>query len=210
MPEKNRKKTGDRPAPAAAIADSRVARNEGAAAPLEGERDRGRFRKGQSGNPRGRPPGAANRVTRVCADLLAEGAEELVGKVIEMAKSGDRLMLKLCIDRLYPARGARDRAVEFPVPAVLQAGDLATAAGAVIDQAAAGTITLSEAIEFMRLIEMRRKAIETAELAVRIEALETAAAVDPPARPMGLVEEVEQVSFDLARRVRRLSDGPVG
>jgi hypothetical protein len=63
----------------------------------------------------------------------------------------------------------------------------------------------AEAKEFMQLLEARRKSIETAELAVRIEALEGAAAE-------GAQQRSERMGFvggagsdpDLAARVRRL------
>ena len=63
--------------------------------------------------------------------------------------------------------------------------DLVAAAAAVVRHAAAGEITLSEAREFMTLLEGQRRVIETAELAVRVEALERSgvtSGVDPAER----------------------------
>jgi hypothetical protein len=55
------------------------------------------------------------------------------------------------------------------------AADLVTAAAAVIGRAAAGEMTLSEAREFMQLLEVDRRVSETSELAVRIQVLEAQA-----------------------------------
>ena len=133
---------------------------------------RGRFAAGSSGNPKGRPKGSRNRVTAACADLLGADAERIMARLIRSAKAGDKVALKLCVERLLPVRSARDRAVDFALPQVGRAGDLVQAAAAVIEHAASGEITLSEAREFMALLEGERKLIETADLAVRIEALE--------------------------------------
>ena len=61
--------------------------------------------------------------------------------------------LKLCVDRLLPIRAARDRAVELVVRAAEPAADLVAATAVVIERAAAGEITLSEAKEFMALFQ---------------------------------------------------------
>ena len=167
----------------------------------------GQWRKGQSGNPHGRPKGSRNKTTEFCASLLGDDADAIMQRLIKDAKKGEPVALRLAVERLLPARGARDRAVTMPAPAVLQAADLAAAAGEVIGQAAAGNLTLSEAREFMALIESRRKTIETAELSVRIEALESAGV--GPGRD-GAAAPEPAAGQDLARRVRRLIVGEEG
>jgi hypothetical protein len=131
----------------------------------------GKWAAGASGNPRGRPAGARNRTTKLCADLLSADADVIFAKVIKMAKKGDGVALKLCIERLLPVRAARDRIVELNLPAVRTAADLVSAAAVVIEGVAAGEMSLSEGKEFMALFEHQRRVIETSELAVRIEAL---------------------------------------
>src|SRR5262249_49446834 len=55
----------------------------------------------------GRPKGARNRTT-VAAEALLDGqAEALTRKAIERALGGDILALRICLDRILPAR--RDR-----------------------------------------------------------------------------------------------------
>lgn len=114
-------------------------------------------------------------------------------KVVGLAKKGDAVALKLCVERLLPARAARDRWVQLDVPSVRAAADLVAASAAVVERCASGEITLSEAKEFMSLIDAQRRAIETADLAVRIEALEGGPAAG------GRVVDPEQLA-----RVRRI------
>jgi hypothetical protein len=78
-----------------------------------------KFKKGQSGNPRGKPKGCRNATTILFDELLKDNARELIEKAIELAKSGDGPALRLCIDRLAPAR--KDRPVWFDLPEVKQA-----------------------------------------------------------------------------------------
>jgi hypothetical protein len=156
----------------------------------------GTFAPGASGNPGGRPRGSRNRISRECADLLAADAAPIFARLVRLAKKGDPIGLRLAVERLLPARGSRDRFVQFELGELRSAADLVAAAAAVIQHAAAGEITMSEAREFMGLIETQRKTIETADLAVRLEALEGGAG--PGVGP-------GEVDPDLGARVRRLS-----
>jgi Family of unknown function (DUF5681) len=130
----------------------------------------GRFHPGQSGNPRGRPRGSLNRATLLLRDLLADDGEEVVRRAIADAKKGKPIALRLVLERLVPP--ARSSAVVIDLPAVVKAGDVAEAVQVVIATAARGEITLAEAREWMALLDRHRAAIETQDLAVRLELLE--------------------------------------
>jgi hypothetical protein len=93
---------------------------------------------------------------------------------VKAAKAGDPVALKLCIDRLVPR--AVDRVVTFDLPAVRNAADVAAAVDSVIVAAAAGELSLEEAGCFIALLDAQRKALETQDLQIRIEVLESDAA----------------------------------
>lgn len=132
-------------------------------------RKSGRFVKGVSGNPRGRRKGTKNRVSREASDLLAGASREIVGKLIERAKEGHAVALKLCIERLIPRAG---HAVELDLPKVERAGDIAAAVASVIAACAGGELTIEEADRVMMMLDRHRSALATDELLIRVAALE--------------------------------------
>jgi hypothetical protein len=81
----------------------------------------GKFAKGQSGNPSGKPKGRRNATTILFDELLKDNAKELIEQAIKMAKGGDGPALRLCIERLAPAR--KDRPVWFELPEMKEASD---------------------------------------------------------------------------------------
>jgi hypothetical protein len=130
----------------------------------------GRFPPGTSGNPAGRPRGARNKRTAELAELLDAGGGEIVGKLIARAKAGRPWAMRLAIERLLPKL---ERRVEIDMPAeIKKAADVAEATATVIGCAARGEISLEEANAFLKLVEQQRRAIETNDLAVRLELLE--------------------------------------
>ena len=135
-----------------------------------GEQQGGRFGKGRSGNPRGRPLGSRNSATLAAEALLEGEAEKLTRKCIELALSGDTVALRLCLERIYPAR--KDRAVRFPLPPITSARDAADISAAVMAAVSNGDITLSEASEIGKLIDSYVKAYQTAELSDRVACVE--------------------------------------
>ena len=135
-----------------------------------GEQQGGRFEKGRSGNPRGRPLGSRNSATLAAEALLEGEAEKLTRKCIELALSGDTVALRLCLERIYPAR--KDRPVTFPLPPITSPRDAADIAAAIAQAVAAGHLTPSEAAEIGKVIEIYVKAYETAELNDRMTRVE--------------------------------------
>ena len=125
-------------------------------------KNRGKFRKGQSGNPAGRPKGSRNRATLAAEALLEGEADELMRLLIEMAKSGDAKALRICIDRILPPR--RSRPVIFYLPIIETVEDIVGAYQAVLSAAADGQLTPEEAQQFVRILEGMRDALETVQL----------------------------------------------
>lgn len=128
------------------------------------------FKKGQSGNPSGRPKGARNKTLLALEALLDGEAEELTRRAIGLAKEGDMAALKLCMERIYPPR--KDRPVSIDLPPIETANDITKGYSAVMDAVADGAITPSEANTLAGVLESKRRSIETAELADRITELE--------------------------------------
>lgn len=122
-----------------------------------------------AGNP-GRPKGARTRATMAAEALLDGEAEGLTRKAVEMALAGDNVALRLCLERLVPPR--RDRPIVFDLPVISSAADHPTALAAVLAAVAAGELTPSEAEAFANIMELHRRAIETAEHDARLAALE--------------------------------------
>jgi hypothetical protein len=128
------------------------------------------FRKGQSGNPSGKPRGTKNKLTRA-AELLLDGkAEVLTQKAMDLALAGDVTALRLCLERIIPPR--KSRKVAFDLPKIEKAEDLLPAFGALVAAMAAGEIAPDEAAVIGSVLEAKRKTIETVDLERRLAALE--------------------------------------
>ena len=69
--------------------------------------------------------------------------------------------------------GSRHRLASLSLPEVRAAADVREASTAVLAAASGGRISLREAREFMKLLDLHRRAIETDELSARVRALET-------------------------------------
>jgi len=141
------------------------------------ERVRGRpFPPGVSGNPAGRLPGTRNRATMAAEALLDGEAQALTRKAIELALAGDTTALRLCLERIMPAR--KSRTLKFEMPGMERAEDLPAAMGAILDQVAEGNLQLDEAAALIGMLEAKRRAIETTEIEARLKALEARSGAD--------------------------------
>src|ERR1700736_6073740 len=108
-----------------------------------GQNQAGRFQKGMSGNPSGKPKGARARVTQLAEKLLEDDRDDIVRAVIAAAKGGDPTAMRLCIERLVPVR--KGRPVTFDLPPVKTAADIAGAVGELGRAMGAGGVTTDEA-----------------------------------------------------------------
>jgi hypothetical protein len=137
-----------------------------------GPKQTGRFQKGQSGNPAGKPRGARHATTVLAEKLMHDDAKEVVKAVIGAAKSGDMPAARLILERIAPAR--KDRPINFDMPAIDTVSDLPKATNAIIEAVSKGEITPSEASELGKLVDAHVKAIEITDLNERIARLEEA------------------------------------
>ena len=134
----------------------------------------GRFQKGKSGNPAGRPPGSRNAATLAVEALLEGEAEKLSRKAVELALDGNTMALRLCLDRIAPPR--RGTAVSLDIGPARTLADLGEAQARVLSAMAAGDLTVEEAADAARVIEAVGSAYERRELETRLAALEEKAA----------------------------------
>lgn len=104
-------------------------------------------------------------------EALLEGeAEALTRKAVQMALNGDGPALRLCLDRIAPAR--KDLPVSFALPPIKTAADTVAASASLLGAVAAGDVTPDEAGRVMALLTSHRALVETGDLERRIEQLE--------------------------------------
>ena len=123
------------------------------------------------GNP-GRPKGSRHKSTLAIVSLLEGQADALTQKAIDLALEGDGTALRLCMERIAPAK--KDTPVAFDLPPMKSAQDASEAAQAVLQAVSEGELTPMEAASVMALVESYRKTLETTELEARLTALEDA------------------------------------
>jgi hypothetical protein len=116
----------------------------------------------------GRKPGSKNRTTLVAAALLEGEAEQLVRKAVELAKAGDRHMLKLLLGRILP----RERLIAIDLPSIVEASDAVDALGSIAQAVSEGKVTATEGAALASLMNSYARAVDTADLVARIDALE--------------------------------------
>jgi len=121
------------------------------------------------GNP-GKPKGARHKATLAVQSLLDGSTEALTQKAVDMALEGDTTALRLCLERICPAR--KDMPVIFDLPEMNNSGDVLKAASAVLASVANAELTPIEGASVMALVESYRRTLEVTEFEKRIETLE--------------------------------------
>ena len=125
------------------------------------------FKRGQSGNPKGRPKGIKDR-RLAFRNHLESHAEALIQKARDMALEGDVGALRLCIERVLPPVKARDDAIELGS----EAGTPAELGKEVLARMAAGELSPDQAGAALAAIAAHVRILEADELERRIAALE--------------------------------------
>jgi Family of unknown function (DUF5681) len=130
----------------------------------------GRFRKGQSGNPKGRPPGSRNAMSLLVEGLLEGEADAIMRAVIEQAKKGEPAAQRLCLERMLPVK--RERVVTIDLPPINCPADAKRAMAAIIGAVAQGDLSASEASQISEMINAYLKAWGATDLADRLDQVE--------------------------------------
>jgi hypothetical protein len=115
-------------------------------------------------------------------NLLADDAETIARKAIELTKDGDIAAIRMCMDRLAPAR--RDEPVVLDLPPLATAADTVAASATIVAAAAAGDLTPSEAADLAKVIDIYVRALETRSFDERLTRLEEGTSLAPSTTPV--------------------------
>jgi len=133
-----------------------------------GRKPDGTFAPGNSMG--GRTPGSRNKTTLAVEALLEGEHEALTRAAIDKALEGDTAVIRLCLDRIAPAR--KDSPVTFSLPVIRSIEDAVTASSALLAAVAAGEVTPDEGGRVMSLLTSHKQLVETCDLETRLAALE--------------------------------------
>ncbi len=125
------------------------------------------FKKGISGNPKGRPKGIIDKRQKLRI-ALEERAEELLEVMIQQALEGDAQIQKILLSRILPpAKG------EYaPAMLILKSGSFTEQSSSIFQSAANGDISLTTASELLSALNLAMKIKETEELEWRVSKIE--------------------------------------
>ena len=126
----------------------------------------GRWKAGESGNPKGRPPGAGE-VAKLRA-AIGEHVPEIIAQLVTAARGGDIQAARLILERVLPPV----KAIEQPQTIDLPEGTLTDQGRAVLRSVAAGELAPGQGAQLLAAIGTLGKIAELDELAARITALE--------------------------------------
>ena len=139
-------------------------------APAGGQQNSHRFRKGKSGNPRGRQRGSKNAITLAAQTLLDGQAEALTQKCVALALEGDVAALRLALERILPPR--RDRPVMLALPAMKKTSDAVSAMGRLLASVSDGSITPIEGQAVASLVGLFQNVLAAETFEARLLELE--------------------------------------
>jgi hypothetical protein len=127
----------------------------------------------QPGNKfgRGRPKGSPNKKSIILQQLLQENSGALLEKAVNLAKKGDRQMLRFLLGPLLQQQLKETKPDLGPLP-LNTPEDLLNANEKVIQKVASGELTNDDAQQMDALLESRRRLFETNRLDQRLRAIE--------------------------------------
>ncbi|WP_339691497.1 DUF5681 domain-containing protein [uncultured Parasphingorhabdus sp.] len=134
------------------------------------EKQDGKFRPGQSGNPAGKKPGTRNRITLAVEGLLGDKHKELTTAAIDAALAGDVQALRLCLTMIAPPR--KDSPITMELPKIETVQDAVAASQNVLAAVAAGEVTPDEAARVMALLTAHKQLVETGDIERRLAIIE--------------------------------------
>jgi hypothetical protein len=142
---------------------------------MTGRTDGGLFVPGHSVKSPGRPrgPSAAEEIRA----LIEPHKAEIIAKAVELAKMGDPVSLRLCLDRLAPT--PRQEAEKVVVPGLKEAATLQEKATAILAAVADGEISAEAGDRLLRMLDTYGKAVVLDEHERRLQAIEGSKTINP-------------------------------
>jgi hypothetical protein len=128
----------------------------------------GKWKPGQTGNPRGRPVGQSE-ITRMRIALAAH-VPSIVEQLVQAALGGDVQAARLVLERVLPPVKAVEQPVELRMPS---GGTLTAQAECVLSAAASGDIAPGQAAQLIAALGTVAKIAEIDDLVSRVAKLET-------------------------------------
>lgn len=125
-----------------------------------------RFKPGQSGNPRGRPPGAGE--TGRLREAIAQHLPGIIETMARQALAGDAQAARLLLERALPAL----RPQELAQAVELTGGTLTQQARDVLSLLAGGELGPQQAAQLLGALSGLARVVEVDELAARVAQLE--------------------------------------
>ena len=130
------------------------------------ERKTTKWKPGQTGNPKGRPPGQSE-ITTLRKSIMNDAPEILAG-LVTAAKAGDVQAARLILERVLPPVKPMEQAIELDL-----AGDTLTDQGrSVLSAIAAGVLAPAQGSQLIAAIGALARVAEIDELTTRIIKLE--------------------------------------
>ena len=124
------------------------------------------WKPGQSGNPKGRPPGSGQLAKLRSA--IGSDLEEIIATLVLAAKAGDIAAARLLLDRTIPPLKATDA----PIKIVVSGTSLTDQARSILEAITGGSVPVAQGAAMMAALSHLGRIIEIDELDRRLRALE--------------------------------------
>lgn len=128
---------------------------------------RGRWKKGESGNPNGRKPGTG-QVAKL-RESIATHIPEIITRMVSKAKEGDVHAARLLLERVIPPLKSAESSVSITLP---ENATLSEQGQTIIQSIADGTLTPGQGQALLSGLGSQARLVEITELEERITALE--------------------------------------
>jgi len=124
-----------------------------------------RYKKGESGNPRGRPKDKTTAI--MLRKSINADMPEIIKTLVNSAKNGDVSAAKVLLDRVCPALKPQSMSISLPI-----SDSLPEMGSAIIKATLSGVVAPDIGSQLITALSSQGKLVELQELTKRLEALE--------------------------------------